>query len=105
MQWMMVSTSATIWSIHNLLEHARIWEEQGFWKRRGNLSSFLVCGCHVAIDPGLAAWLVASDGPDVVGFTVDVPSDDLDNVKPVMLTDNGFPASSVEVVVREVDEL
>ena len=62
-------------------------------------------GVLEAVDPGLAAWLVSGDGPDVVGFAVVVPSDDLDNVELVTLADNGFPASGVEVVVREVDEL
>jgi hypothetical protein len=79
--------------------HASL-EGGGIMSRR-----FEPAGVLEAVDPGLAAWLVTSNGPDVVGFAVVVPSDDLDNVEFVTLADDGFPASGVEVVVREVDEL
>ena len=58
-----------------------------------------------AIDPGLAARLVARNGPDVVGLAIVIPGDDLDNIELVTLFNDGLPTPSVEVVVREVDEL
>ena len=66
---------------------------------------FEPAGVLKAIDPGLAARLVARNGPDVVGLAIVVPGDDLDNIELVTLFNDGLPTPSVEVVVREVDEL
>lgn len=60
---------------------------------------------RVTINPGLRVRLSALDRGDVVGFTVIVPGEDLDEVELVTVLNDAFPAGVVEVVVGVVDEL
>lgn len=71
-----------------------------------------VVGGHVqpggvveTVNPSLAVGLFTLDGTDVVGFTVVVPGDDLDDVDLIAVADDGLPALVVQVVVRHVDPL
>ena len=60
---------------------------------------------RVIIDPRLGLRLSTLNGSNVVGFTIVIPSEDLDEVELVTVLDNAIPASVVEVVVGVVDEL
>ena len=80
--------------------------------KRSSLEGVGVVSSHVqpsgvvkTVDPVLAVGLVTLDGTNVVGFTVIVPGDDLDDVDRAAVGDDSLPAFVVQVVVRHVDPL
>ena len=79
---------------------------------RASLEGIGVIGGHIqpgsmveTVDPILAIGLVTLDRSDIMGFTVVVPGDDLDDVDGAAVSDDGLPAFVVQVIIGHVNPL
>lgn len=58
-----------------------------------------------AVNPGLRVGLVTLNRRNVMGFTVIIPSEEFNKIDIVAVGNDSVPASSVQMIIREVDPL